>query len=87
MTPARPQPVTTTNPSGVLSTRDWSSGIVSSTKPAEVCTFPVLLQLCSGYLRGTGPVSQAPGHVGDMNYRECARISIHHFPAESHQAD
>src|SRR5580704_10466530 len=125
MIPAWPQPVTTTNPSGVLSTRDWSSGIVSSTRSAEVCTFPVLLQLCSGYLRGTGPVSHAPGKIsaasscsinfpsrgfilllqcnhlvlftllrwpavkntaGDMNYRQCARISFHHFFAESHQA-
>jgi len=39
-----------------LSTNDWSSGIVSSTKPFGICTFPLTLQLRSGYLRGTGPV-------------------------------
>src|ERR1035441_7781533 len=65
MIPACPQPVTTTSPCGVFSTRDWSSGIVSSTNPAGVCTFPTLLQLCSGYLRGTGPVNHQPGKISE----------------------
>ena len=59
--PACPQPVTTTKPCVVSSTNDWSSGTVSSTRPFGVCIFPLTLQFLSGYLRGTGPVSQAPG--------------------------
>ena len=35
---------------------------MSSTKPVGVCTFPLTLQFRSGYLRGTGPVSHAPGN-------------------------
>ena len=46
-------------------TSDWSSGMLSSTRPLGVCILPFTLQLRSGYLRGTGPVSHAPGK--DLN--------------------
>src|ERR1035441_6307243 len=55
--------------------------MVSSTKPTGVCTFPLTLQLRSGYLRGTGPVSHAPGKISadsscSMNFPPVASYSF-----------
>ena len=71
--PAWPQPETTTRPRAVSSTSDMSSGMVSSTRPPAVLILPLPLQFRSGCVRGTGPVSQAPGKisVGRRSRRTC----------------